>query len=74
MGEGLKQVLLDLLNQCRSKVQLAEMMKLANITSIWKRKASRMNLQNDIGIVVLKIFRMIMYIMLYDEKTVADSV
>ena len=32
MGEGLKQVFLYLLNQWRSKVQLAEMMKLANIT------------------------------------------
>ena len=58
MGEGLKQVLLDLLNQCKSKVELAEMIKLANITTIWKRKAYRMKLQNDIGIFVLTIFRM----------------
>ena len=58
MVEGLKQVLLDLLNQCKSKVELAEMIKLANIKTIWKRKAYRMKLQNDIGIFVLTIFRM----------------
>ena len=58
MAEGLKQVLLDLLNQCKSKVELAEMIKLANITTIWKRKAYRMKLQNDIGIFVITIFRM----------------
>ena len=41
MGEGLKETLLNLLNQCKSNGQLPESMKLANITSFWKKTGSR---------------------------------
>ena len=41
-GEGLKQVLLSLLNQAKSCYELPEVMKLANITSLWKKKGQEM--------------------------------
>ena len=67
MGEGLKQALLSLLNQCKSSGELAEMMKLANITSIWKKSGSRKSLKSERGIFVLSVFRMIMDRMLYND-------
>ena len=42
-------------------------MKLANITSLWKKKGSRSDLKNDRGIFVMTVFRMIMDRILYNE-------
>ena len=67
IGQGLKQAVLSLLNQSRSGFDLPEMMQLANITSIWKRKGSRASLSNDRGIFVLSVFRMIMDRIQYNE-------
>ena len=67
MGEGMKQALLYLLNLSKSGQEFSEMMKLANITSIWKKRGSRTELSNDRGIFVLTVFRMIMDRVLYDE-------
>ena len=67
IGEGLKQAVLSLLNQSKDCYELAEIMKMANITSIWKLKGSKMELSNDRGIFVLTVFRMIMDRILYNE-------
>ena len=67
IGGGLQQALLSLLNQTKFSNQLPEVMKLANITSIWKKKNSRLDLANDRGIFVLTVVRMMMDKMLYNE-------
>ena len=67
MGEGLKETLLNLLNQCKSNGQLPESMKLANITSFWKKTGSRKSLKSERGVFVLTIFRMLMDRMLYND-------
>ena len=59
--------MLSLLNQSKYGYELAEIMKLANITSLWKMKGSKMELSNDHGIFVLSVFRMIMDRILYNE-------
>ena len=58
---------MSLLNQTKFSNQLPEVMKLANITSIWKKKNSRLDLANDRGIFVLTVVRMMMDRMLYNE-------
>ena len=67
IGEGLKQSVLSLLNKSKSCFDLPEIMKMANITSLWKKKGSRSDLKNDRGIVVMTVFRMIMDRILYNE-------
>ena len=67
IGAGLKQAVLSLLNQSKLSNELAEVMQLSNITSIWKRKGSKMQLSSDRGIFVLTTFRMIMDRMVYND-------
>ena len=67
IGEGMKEAVLNLLNQSKTRHEISEVMKLANITSIWKKKGSRTDLSNDRGIFVLTVLRMIMDRILYDE-------
>ena len=67
IGGGLQQALLSLLNQTKFSNKLPEVMKLANITSIWKKKNSQLSLANDRGIFVLTVVRMLMDRMLYNE-------
>jgi hypothetical protein len=59
---------LSLLNQSKCGYELAEILKLANISSLWTMKSFKMELSNDRGIFVLTVFRMIMDRILYNEK------
>ena len=63
----MKEAVLNLLNQSKSSHELSEVMQLANITSLWKKKGSRTDLSNDRGIFVLTVLRMIMDRTLYNE-------
>ena len=63
----MKEAVLNLSNQSKSSHELSEVMQLANITSLWKKKGSRTDLSNDRGIFVLTVLRMIMDKTLYNE-------
>ena len=59
--------LLGLLNGVKIETLVPFFMRLANITSIYKQKNSRKNLENDRGIFVLTVIRMIMDRLLYED-------
>ena len=63
----MKEAVLNLSNQSKSSHELSEVMQLANITSLWKKKGSRTDLSNDRRIFVLRVLRMIMDKTLYNE-------
>ena len=44
------------------------MLQYANITTIWKKKGSRQNLENDPGIFVVSVLRMILDSLIYQDK------
>ena len=64
---GLKIALLKFFNLVLETFHIPEELLMADITSIWKRKGSRMNLKNDRGIFVLTILRKIMDKTLYNH-------
>ena len=67
VGKDLVYALTALLNEVKFLNFVPQFMRLANITSIWKKKASKSLLQNDRGIFVLTIVRMIMDRLLYND-------
>ena len=78
-GSSLKQALVDLMNMILGTLYIPEYMQLADITSIYKNKGSRMDLNNDRGIFILAVLRKIMDKLLYLdeypelEKSMSDS-
>ena len=67
IGEDLKSALLLLVNEAKSDNFVPHFMRLANITSIFKKKGSKKSLENDRGIFVLTVMRMIMDRLLYND-------
>ena len=67
IGEGLKQAMLNWLNLIKFNMKIPDVMKIANITSIWKKKGARNNLANDRGIFVLTVYCSILDRLLYNE-------
>ena len=53
MGQDLAQGLLDLCNGVKAELFIPLLVRLANITTIFKNKGSRQDLQNDRGIFIL---------------------
>ena len=68
VGNELKYALLELMNGIKFNMFIPENLQLANITSIFKNKGSRLNLDNDRGIFVLTIFRKILDKLTYLDK------
>ena len=68
MGQDLAQGLLDLCNGVKAELFIPLLVRLANITTIFKNKGSRQDLQNDRGIFILSIFRKILDKMTYNDK------
>ena len=68
MGQDLAHSLLDLLNGIKAELFIPEQLKLANITTIYKNKGSRLDLKNDRGIFILSIFRKMLDKMTYYDK------
>ena len=64
-GKSLQLAVLDLLNSILESFTIPDEMLAADITSIWKRKGSQTNLDNDRGIFVLGVLRKILDKMLY---------
>ena len=59
IGEDLKESILILMNKIKRNFREPEFMSLANITSFWKRKGSKDDIENERGIFILNIIRMI---------------
>ena len=68
MGNDMKEALLSLFNQIKRDKIVPEAFKYANISSIYKNKGSQQSLDNDRGIFVVTILRMILDGLIYKEK------
>ena len=68
LGEELKVSILSLMNNVKSNMFIPTNMQLANITTIYKSKGSRLELENDRGIFLLTIFRKILDKLTYMDK------
>ena len=68
MGEDLAHGLIKLFNGIKSELFIPQDLQMANITSIFKNKGSRLDLKNDRGIFILSIFRKIIDKMVYEDK------
>ena len=67
IGCDLKDSLLMLLNKIKDQHKEPEFMRLANITSFWKRKGARDDIENERGIFILNVIRMIKDRMIYND-------
>ena len=68
LGDDLKLAILELLNSIKLEQKLPKFMQLANITTIYKKKGSRQDMNNDRGIFVVCVLRMILDSLVYQEK------
>ena len=59
IGDDLKKSLLMLLNKIKDQLQEPDFMNLANITSFWKGKGAKDDIENERGIFILNVIRMI---------------
>ena len=58
-----------LLNKIKDTFEEPESMQLANITSFWKRKGSKSDIENERGIFILVVLRMIKDRMIYNDTS-----
>ena len=68
IGNDLKLGMVDLFNEIKTTLHIPKMLQYANITTIWKKKGSRQNLENDPGIFVVSVLRMILDSLIYQDK------
>ena len=68
IGQDLKESLLALFNQMKDKGIIPEFVQWANITSLYKGKGERLDLDNDRGIFLVTVFRSIIMKMIYNDK------
>ena len=68
IGNDLKIALLNLFNSIKSEQRLPNFLQFSNITTIWKKKGSRQDLNNDRGIFVVSVMRMILDSLIYQDK------
>ena len=68
MGTSMKNALLHLLNEIKKEQIIPQIFKLANITSLYKKKGSRQCIDNDRGIFIVSILRMILDSLIYSDK------
>ena len=68
IGEDLKLGILELLNCIKTEQKIPTFMQEANITTIYKKKGSKQDLNNDRGIFVVCVLRMILDSLIYQEK------
>ena len=68
IGSNLQEGLLHLSNLIKAEFQFPAYMQNANITTIWKRKGSRLSLESDRGILVINILKKIIDQLIYDDK------
>ena len=60
IGKDLKLGIVDLFNGIKCEFYLPDFLQFANITTIYKKKGSRQDMDNDRGIFVVSVMRMIL--------------
>ena len=68
IGEDLKKGILELFNGSKSELLIPMFLQYANITTIYKKKGSRQDMNNDRGIFVVSVLRMILDSLIYEDK------
>ena len=68
MGSNLKSGLIILMNEIKSEMVIPFNLQLAKISSIYKNKGSKFDLQNDRGIFILPVVRKMLDKLLYQDK------
>ena len=68
IGKDLEHALLKLVNGVKQNFFVPKQLQMANITTIYKKKGSRNDLESDRGIFTLSIFRKIIDRLIYREK------
>ena len=73
-GQDLKLAMVSLANQVKNQHEIPEILQLCDITSIYKNKGSKFDLDNERGIFSLPILRSIIDKLIYqDEYDAIDS-
>ena len=67
-GTDMKHAVLKLMNQIKTDQVIPEMIKMCNISSIWKRKGSRSTFDNYRGIFRVTILRTILDRLIYNDE------
>ena len=67
-GQDLKLGILQLMNNIKTSFTIPQFMQLADITSIYKNKGSRQDLNSDRGIFVLSVLRKVFDKLIYEDK------
>ena len=74
IGSDLKKSLLSFFNKIKENCSLPEFIQWANVTSLYKGKGDRLELQNERGIFIVSVFRSILMKLIYQDKyDVIDS-
>ena len=68
MGKDLEDALLKLLNGIKEEFLIPDFVLKQNITTIFKNKGSRQDMDNDRGIFILTVFKKILDKLIYDKK------
>ena len=69
MGKDLEYAVLQFINGVKREFFIPHKLQMANITTIYKKKGSKNNLENDRGIFSLSVFRKIIDRLVYQENT-----
>ena len=67
-GEDLKQAIVHLANQVKNQHEIPEILQFCDITSIYKNKGSKFDLDNERGIFSLPILRSIIDKLIYEDE------
>ena len=68
IGDDLRESLFLMYKKIRETFEIPELLKYANITSIYKGKGAKNDLQNERGIFTINIFRGILLKLIYNEE------
>ena len=68
IGDDLKESLYLMCSRIKDTLEIPELLKYANITSIYKGKGAKNDLQNERGIFCINIFRKIILKIIYNEE------
>ena len=68
IGDDLKESLFLLCSKIKDTLKIPDIIKYANITSIYKGKGAKNDIQNERGIFCINIFRSILLKFIYDEE------
>ena len=67
-GKSLKFSMLELFNKIKAENYIPEFMRRADVTTIYKGKGEKSDLNNDRGIFLITIFRSILMKLIYNDK------